>query len=165
MIWKAEREREARESEERKESAAASFFFSFWRPRPRPLILFVPSPKNKKPKTSPRRLRCPLDGGRGRRLDGHGVGPGRGEGLERPAGDDFLFVVAVLVLAGVGGLRRPEEGRHDDARRRAAGSLPPATGRGLGLDRHLELPGESIFSFSFIFWVSLFVPKKRGEDY
>ena len=159
-----ERAREGRESDDRRgeESAAASFFFFFFfQPStststpPHSLRPFSFSNPNTTDENSPRRLRGPLDGVHGRRLDGHGVGAGRGEGLERP-GLDLLFVVGVVVLVtAVGLLCRPEEGGHDDARRRSARPLPPAQGRRLGLDRHLELPGELLDSF----FLSMFSPR------
>lgn len=120
-----------------------SFFFLdgpdfFTRPS-KNLHFFLLTPKQTKPllKNSARRLRSPLHRGHGRRLDGHRDGAGRGQGPEQQGLDFDVFVQKRSV-----GVCLAEEDGHHDARRGAARALPFAERRSVGLDRHLELPGE-----------------------
>lgn len=103
------------------------------------LNLFFSSSSETKPLNSARRLRSPLHRGHGRRLDGHRVGAGGGQGLEQQ-GLDFDFFEQRRRSGGV--LCLPEEDGDDDARWGASRPLPFAERGRVGLDRHLELPGE-----------------------
>jgi len=86
-MWKTERESGAGERGERKRNGGGQlFFFSAFDLDLDPHLSSISPPKTQNTparnnKNSPRRLRGPLNGGHGRRLDGHGVSPGRGQGL------------------------------------------------------------------------------------
>ena len=131
----------------RKKTAAARFF----RPHPLNLLLLLHlffsseniNNNNINNTNSARRLRGPLDRGHGRRLDGHGERAGGRESFQLPR-----FFVFVGVIERRFFLFFEEEDGHDDARRSAARPLPPSERRRLGLDRHLELPGERSFFLS-----------------